>query len=499
MSALLLRHLLRTVLAMLWITSVSALTPSLSLAANTVWAAGSSVSISVVWAAGSTFPAKGRLEILLEPAGILLVNKSIPSVAETKAYAATLPKTLEPGASTLRLCAIGTTTCVESTPLTIGAASSGTTAAAASTTLKHQSATGRASGSAAPAALSTLGSAPSTGSNDFGGLSTPVIAGIAGGAAAFLALVVIGCWYSRPKPSRTSMSFSHNELEKGFHSKDHSGWACQRSSRLFFSKRATQEDLQFPYTTMVSDQSNSHSSQSQSTATVTFNDCDRPSHDAGLSRPSQDAFQAGPAPGMSPARTSSTKADLELSLPPVLTDARTVLFSRESEQLDELAVVPSQKVFVLKVFSDNWAFIQTQAGERGLVPMTYLSGKTVSPARSSNIPGSSSSSVVSTAVDTWGSPRSSNSAANLIKASEAPRDGDSDQESSASQGGDLDITVAPVPEYLNAAFQYTATRADELSLGLGERIRVLKRFRDGWGLGQNSQGHIGLIPLNFLR
>lgn len=45
---------------------------------------------------------------------------------------------------------------------------------------------------------------------------------------------------------------------------------------------------------------------------------------------------------------------------------------------------------------------------------------------------------------------------------------------------------------------FITTLPDELAIGIGEQIRVLAEYDDGWALGMNSSGEQGMIPLECL-
>ncbi|PFH51686.1 hypothetical protein AMATHDRAFT_103751, partial [Amanita thiersii Skay4041] len=47
-------------------------------------------------------------------------------------------------------------------------------------------------------------------------------------------------------------------------------------------------------------------------------------------------------------------------------------------------------------------------------------------------------------------------------------------------------------------YMFEPTLPDELRLSIGETMRVLAEYDDGWGLCENAKGERGMIPLECL-
>jgi len=46
---------------------------------------------------------------------------------------------------------------------------------------------------------------------------------------------------------------------------------------------------------------------------------------------------------------------------------------------------------------------------------------------------------------------------------------------------------------------YLTALGDELRISLGESVRVLKEFSDGWCYSENGRGELGVVPIACLR
>jgi hypothetical protein len=66
------------------------------------------------------------------------------------------------------------------------------------------------------------------------------------------------------------------------------------------------------------------------------------------------------------------------------------------------------------------------------------------------------------------------------------------------QPAPLPSITAAFPEMVKIKSTYIPTLPDELSIDVGETVRVKKEFDDGWALCVNARGEQGMIPLECL-
>ncbi|KAI9202921.1 uncharacterized protein BJ171DRAFT_511307 [Polychytrium aggregatum] len=146
-------------------------------------------------------------------------------------------------------------------------------------------------------------------------------------------------------------------------------------------------------------------------------------------------------------------------------DYRTVRLTRPAEQPDELDISAHQVLLILEEYEDGWGYAETEKGKRGVIPLNFLTSKV--------------------------EPTNANVSENIPPVIPMPMP-------PVQSSSPAPALPAGVADYRIVYVGHNATQSDELTIVPNERVLVLERYVDGWGLVQNDRGQRGVVPLNFL-